>query len=378
MAVLLLLVLSTISFNVDAFRTTTISISSPSSICNNRNSNNIICGGGNSISIQQQQQAHLSNNINNNRLYATPEEIEGKSFGEPGTFPTIIVEEPEQEDIYKQAIGRTLLWVGLAAVFGLGLGVGFGQETAEEFFAGYLVEQSLSVDNLFVFLLLFEYFKVPLSSQDRVLNWGIYGAIIMRALMIGVGAAALERFHAILLVFAGILVYSSAKTLIPEDEEEEEDMDDNAIVKFSRKLIDSTDEFDGSNFFTMVDGIKMATPLFICMVTLEISDVVFAVDSIPAVFGVTENPLVVFSSNMFAIMGLRSLYTILSKAASDLKYLEPAVGIVLGFIGSKMIAEYFGAEIPTEAALGVVATLLSGGVGLSVWEKNQEEGAETP
>ena len=285
----LLLLLSTISFNVDAFRTTTISISSPSSICNNRNSNNIICGGGNSISIQQQQQqAHLSNNINNNRLYATPEEIEGKSFGEPGTFPTIIVEEPEQEDIYKQAIGRTLLWVGLAAVFGLGLGVGFGQETAEEFFAGYLVEQSLSVDNLFVFLLLFEYFKVPLSSQDRVLNWGIYGAIIMRALMIGVGAAALERFHAILLVFAGILVYSSAKTLIPEDEEEEEDMDDNAIVKFSRKLIDSTDEFDGSNFFTMVDGIKMATPLFICMVTLEISDVVFAVDSIPAVFGVTE------------------------------------------------------------------------------------------
>jgi len=282
MAVLLLL-LSTISFNVEAFRTSSsVSKFSPSSICH-RNSNNIICGG-NSI-IQQQLQARLNNNI---RLYATPEEIEGKSFGEPGTFPTIIVEEPEQEDIYKQAIGRTLLWVGLAAVFGLGLGVGFGQETAEEFFAGYLVEQSLSVDNLFVFLLLFEYFKVPLSSQDRVLNWGIYGAIIMRALMIGVGAAALERFHAILLVFAGILVYSSAKTLIPEEEEEEEDMDDNAIVKFSRKLIDSTDEFDGSNFFTMVDGIKMATPLFICMVTLEISDVVFAVDSIPAVFGVTE------------------------------------------------------------------------------------------
>lgn len=282
LAVVLLLLFSTISFNVEAFRTSSsISISSPSSICNNRNSNNILCGGN---SIIQQKQARL----NNIRLYATPEEIEGKSFGEPGTFPTIIVEEPEQEDIYKQAIGRTLLWVGLAAVFGLGLGVGFGQETAEEFFAGYLVEQSLSVDNLFVFLLLFEYFKVPLSSQDRVLNWGIYGAIIMRALMIGVGAAALERFHAILLVFAGILVYSSAKTLIPEEEEEEEDMDDNAIVKFSRKLIDSTDEFDGSNFFTMVDGIKMATPLFICMVTLEISDVVFAVDSIPAVFGVTE------------------------------------------------------------------------------------------
>ena len=142
---------------------------------------------------------------------------------------------------------------------------------------------------LFVFLLLFEYFKVPLSSQDRVLNWGIYGAVVMRALMIGVGAAALERYHAILLVFAGILVYSSAKTLIPgDDDDEEENMDENSIVKFSRKLIDSTDEYDGSNFFTMVDGVKLATPLFICMITLEISDVVFAVDSIPAVFGVTS------------------------------------------------------------------------------------------
>lgn len=362
--------------NVEAFRPSAV-ISSKPTTCRGvssvriHNSNNIIVCPIDSISSRQDEQKQH----NNFRLYASPEiEEKEKTFGEPGTFPTIVIEEPPQEDIYQQAIGRTLLWVGLAAVFGVGLGVGFGQTTAEEFFAGYLVEQSLSVDNLFVFLLLFEYFKVPLSSQDRVLNWGIYGAVVMRALMIGVGAAALERYHAILLVFAGILVYSSAKTLIPgDDDDEEENMDENSIVKFSRKLIDSTDEYDGSNFFTMVDGVKLATPLFICMITLEISDVVFAVDSIPAVFGVTSNPLVVFTSNMFAIMGLRSLYTILSKAASDLKYLEPAVGIVLGFIGAKMIAEYFGAEIPTEAALGVVATLLSGGVGLSIYEKNQEE-----
>lgn len=204
-------------------------------------------------------------------------------------FPTIEITEPPQEDIYKQAISRTVLWVGLAAAFGGSLAILADPTTSEEFFAGYLVEQSLSVDNLFVFLLLFEYFKVPLSSQDRVLNWGIYGAIIMRAVMIGVGAAALEKFHAILLVFAGILVYSSAKTLIPsDDEDEEEDMNENAIVKFSRNIIDSVDEFDGSNFFTMVEGVKKATPLFICMIALEISDVVFAVDSIPAVFGVTS------------------------------------------------------------------------------------------
>eukprot|EP00585_Thalassiosira_rotula_P001452 CAMPEP_0196151954 /NCGR_PEP_ID=MMETSP0910-20130528/34638_1 /TAXON_ID=49265 /ORGANISM="Thalassiosira rotula, Strain GSO102" /LENGTH=316 /DNA_ID=CAMNT_0041415449 /DNA_START=281 /DNA_END=1231 /DNA_ORIENTATION=+ len=309
------------------------------------------------------------------RLYAVDKDRTNVSLEGPENFPTIEIDVPPPEDIYQQAISRTLLWVGLAVAFGVGLGFGFGQEVSEEFFAGYLVEQSLSVDNLFVFLLLFEYFKVPLSSQDRVLNWGIYGAIVMRAGMIGIGAVALERFHAILLVFAGILVYSSVQTLIPEDEDEEEDMSENTIVKFSRNLFDSTDEFDGSNFFTMVDGVKTATPLFICMIALEISDVVFAVDSIPAVFGVTENPLVVFSSNMFAIMGLRSLYTILSKAASDLEYLEPAVGIVLGFIGVKMIAEYFGTVIPTEYALAVVATLLSGGIGLSVYENGQEEGA---
>lgn len=293
---------------------------------------------------------------------------------EPGSFPSISVQNPPQENLYQEAIQRTFLWVGLSVAFGVGLAFFSGPDTAEEFFAGYLVEQSLSVDNLFVFLLLFEYFQVPISSQDRVLNWGIYGAIVMRALMIGVGAAALENFRAILLVFAGILVYSSAKTLIPGDEnEEEEDLNDNTIVKFSRQLIESTDQFDGSNFFTIVDGVKKATPLFICMIALEISDVVFAVDSIPAVFGVTSNPLVVFSSNMFAIMGLRSLYTILSKAATDLKYLEPAVGIVLGFIGSKMIGEYFGYEVPTEVALGVVAVVLSGGVGLSILEKRQAE-----
>jgi predicted tellurium resistance membrane protein TerC len=224
------------------------------------------------------------------RLNANVEDRDGSNvqFLEPGSFPTIVVEEPPQEDVYEQAIRRTILWVGLAMLFGAGLAVGVGPEASEEFFAGYLIEQSLSVDNLFVFLLLFEYFNVPLSSQDRVLNWGIYGAVIMRALMIGIGAAALEKFHAILLVFAGILVYSSAKTLIPgDDEDDEEDMNENTIVKFSRSLIDSTDRFDGSNFFTVIDGVKKATPLFICMITLEISDVVFAVDSIPAVFGVT-------------------------------------------------------------------------------------------
>ena len=287
------LILSIALGGVESFRpptpvTTSSSSSSISISC--RNNNSFLTDNIRAASRHQQQQQQSPPRINS-ILCMSKDDNKNDALGmlEPGGFPTIEVDEPPQEDIYKQAIQRTLLWVGLAALFGAGLGIGVGPDTAEEFFAGYLVEQSLSVDNLFVFLLLFEYFKVPLSSQDRVLNWGIYGAIVMRAAMIGLGAAALQRFHAILLVFAGILVYSSAKTLIPEDEDEdEEDMEDNAIVKFSRKLFDSTDEYDGSNFFTMVDGVKMATPLFICMVALEISDVVFAVDSIPAVFGVTE------------------------------------------------------------------------------------------
>jgi TerC family integral membrane protein len=178
------------------------------------------------------------------------------------------------------------------AVFGGVLWTLYGHDTSYEFFAGYLVEQSLSVDNLFVFLLLFDYFKVPLAAQDRVLNWGIYGAIVMRAVMIGLGSVALSKFHVVLLIFAGILVYSSISAIIAlangNSDEEEEDMSENSIVKFSRKLIDSTEYFDGDRFFTMVNGVKKATPLFICMIALEISDVVFAVDSIPAVFGVTS------------------------------------------------------------------------------------------
>ena len=229
----------------------------------------------------------------------------------PGKGPAVILDEPPTK-IYEKAIIRTIQWVTAAAVFGLGIWNFLGRELAEEFFAGYLIEQSLSVDNLFVFLLLFDFFKVPLSSQDRVLNWGIFGAIFMRAIMIGLGAVAIQQFHAILLVFAGVLIYSSAKVLLAGDEDDDEDMKDNQIVQFSRKLVDSVDTFDGDRFFTLVDGVKKATPLLLCMVAVEISDVVFAVDSIPAVFGVTEvrfsrlNHLVIFHMCNFIVI---SFYT---------------------------------------------------------------------
>lgn len=280
-------------------------------------------------------------------------------------------DDEENPGIYKTAIRRTLLWVAAAIGYGFVLIFVAGPETSGEFYAGYLLEQSLSIDNLLVFLLLFDYFKVPLEFQSRVLNWGIIGSIVMRATMIGLGSVALKEVHEVLLVFAAILLYSSFQVIAGDDDDEEEDLSENAIVKFANNLFSSTDKFDGDKFFTEIDGIKMATPMLLCMIAVEISDVVFAVDSIPAIFGVTEDPLVVFSSNMFAIMGLRSLYIILSKAASELKYLEKAVAVILGFIGAKLIAEYFGVIISTEFSLGVVVTMLGGGVAASLLDKDE-------
>ena len=212
------------------------------------------------------------------------------TFSSKNDVTTSALSAPPQddEDMFKAAIQKTLIWVAAAVAFGTGLGVFVDPTTAEEFFAGYLLEQSLSVDNLLVFLLLFEYFRIPTAYQNRILNWGIIGAIFMRAIMIGAGAVALQQFHAVLLGFAAILIYSSAKVLVGGNEDEEEDFSQNAIVKFSNNIIQSTNKFDGDRFFTVVDGVKLATPMLLCMVAVEFSDVVFAVDSIPAVFGVTE------------------------------------------------------------------------------------------
>jgi TerC family integral membrane protein len=200
----------------------------------------------------------------------------------------VALSEQEANDSYITALKRTFVWVAAAVAFGFSLSIFDNPTTSEEFFAGYLLEQSLSIDNLLVFLLLFEYFRIPLAFQNRILNWGIIGAIFMRAIMIGAGAVAIQKFHAVLLVFASILIFSAGKVLIGGDDDEEEDFSQNMVVQFSNKLIKSTSEFDGDRFFTEVDGLRLATPMFICMVAVELSDVIFAVDSIPAVFGVTE------------------------------------------------------------------------------------------
>ena len=233
-----------------------------------------------------------------------------------------------------------------------------GEPAAVEFATGYLVEQSLSIDNLFVFIMLFEYFKVPLQYQNRVLTWGIIGAIIMRGIMIVVGVAAIERFKAISLIFAAILVVSAFKLLKDSGDDGEEDLSKNFILKMSKFIIKSSPNYDGDRFFTRENGVNLATPLLMCLVCIEISDVVFAIDSIPAVLGVSHDPFVVYTSNIFAIMGLRSLYTIVSKAMKHMSYLKPAVAIVLGFVGSKMVLEYFSYKIGNEISLLVVSIMI--------------------
>jgi TerC family integral membrane protein len=266
---------------------------SPSSDNNNNNNNNNNTDNNND-NINASQDVDIAITAAATDLNGAGAVIQTTPQPGKGLVPPFTVTLEGDDYSYKDAIARTLGWVGAATIFGGALWAFGGSEMGEEFFAGYIVEQSLSVDNLFVFLLLFEYFKIPLPSQDRVLNWGIYGAIVMRAIMIGLGAAALKNFHQILLVFAAILVYGSAKFFIGQwsgkdgDEDEEDDPSQNSIVRLARSIYPSTDTFDGNRFFTMIDGIRTATPLFICCVAVEISDVVFAVDSIPAVFGVTE------------------------------------------------------------------------------------------
>lgn len=304
----------------------------------------------------------------------------GGSFDEtdPETALKASSETVEEASEGEGSMTEVALWVGAATLFGLGVGATMGAGKAEEYFSGYLLEQSLSVDNLFVFVLVFDYFKVPMKQQQKVLSYGIGGAMAMRAAMIVAGYEAVTNFKPVLLVFAGILIFSSYK-LITEEEEEEEDMSENAIVKFCSNLLPVSEEYDGDNFFTEVrndetgEMIKMATPLLLCLCVIELSDVVFAVDSIPAVFGVTQDPFIVYSSNIFAILGLRSLFAFVAVMVAELEYLQTAVAAVLGFVGCKMVAGFGGVEISTEASLAVVVGMLGAGVALSLTKKDDEE-----
>lgn len=300
------------------------------------------------------------------------------SFSQNGAEPNAVaeakalegLEEVEKEEVIEFRGESVAAWVGGALAFGGGIWYTMGQEKALEYFAGYLLEQSLSVDNLFVFILVFNFFQTPEEQQGKVLTYGIITAGVLRAVMILLGVELIENFKPVLLFFAGLLIYSSY-SLLTDNDDEEEDLNDNAIVKFCKSFMNVSTNYDGGNFFTVENGVKLATPLLLTLAVIELSDVVFAVDSIPAVFGVTLDPFIVYTSNLFAILSLRSLYGFVSVVMKELKYLDKAVAIVLGFIGVKMIADFGGYHISTEASLGVVALLLSGGVGASLVAQDQ-------
>jgi tellurite resistance protein TerC len=255
------------------------------------------------------------------------------------------------------------LWSGgicvLAFLFGLFLWAREGSRHALEFYTGYLIELSLSVDNLFVFLLIFQYFAVPAALQPRVLKWGILGAIIMRGIMIALGAVLLARFRWITYVFGAILVITGIRFYKTQEERIEPER--NPLVKLARRVFPFTGAYEGSHFFVRSMRSWVATPLFLVLLVVEWSDLVFAIDSIPAIFAITRDPFIVYSSNVFAILGLRALYFVLASAIDRFVYLKPAVATILVFVGLKMV--FSGVyHVPTAVSLGVVIGLLAGGV----------------
>lgn len=266
----------------------------------------------------------------------------------------------------REAAGWSIVWVTCAMVFSGGVAWGFGADKSLEFVAGYLIEKSLSVDNLFVFLMLFRAFRVPDAYQHRVLFWGVFGAIMLRAIMIALGVGLIRRFEPVILVFAGLLVFSAIQLFLEKEEGDDLDIEHHRLVRWVRKVLPLSERYEGSRFFTRSEDALRATPLFLVLVVVELSDVMFAVDSIPAVFGVSQDPFIVYTSNIFAILGLRALYFLLASALAGLRFLKPSLALVLLFVGGKMIAAYFGVHVPIGIALGVVGALLGIGVALSL------------
>ncbi len=266
----------------------------------------------------------------------------------------------------KEALMWTCLWVSLAVGFAGVVWYFYGFEKATEFMTGYLVEESLSVDNLFVFVLVFRHFKVEDRYQHRVLFWGVLGAVVMRAIFIFAGVALIQKFHWIIYLFGAFLIYSGLKLLFEkESEEETEEVAESMAVRLVKRFFAISKNYDGQKFFTIENGKKVATPLFLVLIVVEITDLIFAVDSIPAVLAVSKDPFIVFTSNIFAIMGLRSLYFLLADVIDKFVFLKKGISFILTFVGVKMlfpeISRWITGEslsIPSPLSLAVIASVL--------------------
>lgn len=271
----------------------------------------------------------------------------------------------------KEAAIWSVVWISLALLFNYGLYLFEGSTIALEFLGGYLLEKSLSVDNIFVFVLVFSYFRVPPAYQHRVLFWGILTALILRGVMIIAGAALVTRFEFLIAIFGAFLVFTAMR--MAKDDGEELDMENNALVRMLRRLMPVSSRYHDDRFFTLQNGVRMATPLLVVLLVIESSDVIFAIDSIPAVFGITKDPFIVYTSNIFAILGLRSLYFLLAGVIDRFEYLKLGLSIVLGFVGVKMLTESISGyvmahpiHVPIHWSLGFIATVLLASVGASL------------
>lgn len=285
----------------------------------------------------------------------------------------------------KEALGWTAFWVVLAMIFNLliyymyenhlfdiGLQVGHqlsGSQAALQFFTGYVIEKSLSMDNIFVIAMIFSYFKVPSIYQHRVLFWGILGALIMRGAMILGGVALIEEFTWMTYFFGGILILTAVKMLVTSHDNLEPDK--NILVKMIRRFYPVSENFESGNFFTKINNKKAITPLFLVLLVIESTDVLFAIDSIPAIFAITTDPFIIFTSNVFAILGLRSLYFALAAMMDKFRFLKISLVFVLAFVGSKMILVHH-YQIPTLFSLSVIIGILSVGIIASIYASKKD------
>ncbi|MGB4600089.1 MAG: TerC family protein [Trichlorobacter sp.] len=265
---------------------------------------------------------------------------------------------------FKEAAGWSVLWLTLALLFDLGIWWTMGSQKALEFMTGYLIEQSLSVDNLFVFIMIFTVFGVRGELQARVLKWGILGAVVLRLAFIFIGTALFKEFQWLFYVFGAILLYTAWKMAFGGDAEMEPDK--NPLVRLARRILPMTKRIRGDWFFTRRLGMLVASPLFMVLLVIESSDLVFAMDSIPAIFAITLDPFIVITSNLFAIMGLRSLFFLLSNLMGMFAWLKYGISLILAFVGVKMILMMTGIHIPIVISLAVIATTLAASVVLSL------------
>lgn len=257
---------------------------------------------------------------------------------------------------FKEAILWSAFWISLALVFAVVVYYWRGHQPALEFVTGYLIELSLSVDNLFVFLVVFAYFKVPPQNQHKVLFWGILGALVMRGIFIYAGVSLINRFHWIIYVFGAFLIFTGIKLALQDETHVEPDK--NPVLKLLKRFVPLTPQYHGTKFFTIEDGKKLATPMVAVLVVVETTDLLFAVDSIPAILAISRDPFIVYTSNVFAIMGLRSMFFALSGMLEVFHYLNYGLSAILIFVGAKMLASgYY--KIPIGVALGVVAGILA-------------------